>query len=203
MPLVIINFKNLADETLQTDARHIKHSMTDNADLPNPEPTVEQLGIDIDEYSESLDNLGTGVHSTLIKKEKRKKLEGTLREMGIYVESVAKGDIIIAESSGFKLRAKPSPVGVLPKPSMIKVVPAPAKGSVKLSINKISGAKNYLFQYKLGSNMTDDRWIDIIDSQSSVVISNLQSGQEYIFRVVAIGTNPTRVYSDEVKSFVL
>ncbi len=203
MAVILIGFKNHSDESLVVEAGQIKFSMTNNAHFPSPVPTLTELKDTTDEYSAALDNMGNGANATLLKNEKRKKLEDTLKRLGLYVETVADGNEVIAESSGFKLRNKPSPVGVLPKPANFKVIPAPAKGSVKLSIDKIHGAKTYLFEYKLNANATDDRWINILDSQSSLVISNLLSGQEYIFRVVGIGSNPTRVYSDEVSSFVL
>jgi hypothetical protein len=203
MTTINTGFTNHSDHGLHTDASHIRHNMTDNDNFPDPVPTIDKLGKDLDEYSAALDNMGKGMNATLVKNEKRKNLEETLTLLGHYVETVANGNEIIAESSGFKLKAKPSPVGILPKPVNFKVVPAPVKGSVKVSVNRIHGAKTYRFEYKLSANVTDNRWMDVVHPQSSAVISDLISGQEYLFRAVAIGSNPTRVYSDVISSFVL
>ncbi len=203
MSLLIMSFKRHSDQLILVEAGQIKFSMTNNANFPAPAPTLTELQDDMDAFSAALDNMGNGINATLVKNEKRKKLETSLKFLGLYAEIIAKSNEIIAESSGFKLRSKPSPVGILPKPSNFKVIPAAAKGSVKLSIDKIHGAKTYLFEYKLSTDATNNNWAVASDPQSSLIVSNLLSGQEYNFRVVGIGSNPTRVYSDEVSSFVL
>ncbi|MGB4776389.1 MAG: fibronectin type III domain-containing protein [Daejeonella sp.] len=202
MALITISFKNSSDQDFLVDAGQIKFSMTGNANFPDPNPSLDEIQEGIDEYSAALDNMGNGTGATLIKEEKRAKLEKKLKKLGLYVESAADGNAVIAESSGFKLRDKGSPVGVLAK-AYLKVVPGPAKGSLHLSVDKVRGAKMYQFEYKLSSDTSNDSWKIVVNSQTSVVISNLVSGEEYVFRVAGLGTNPTRVYSDEVKSFVL
>ncbi len=203
MPIIIINFQNHSDQSFLVEAGQIKFSMINNANFPSPVPTMKEVQDDTDEFSNALDNMGNGANTTLVKNEKRKKLESTLKRLGLYVETVADGNEIIAESSGFKLRNKPSPVGILPKPANFKVLPALGKGSVKLSIDKIYGAKTYQFEYKPSSDATNNTWAIAADSQSSLILNNLLSGQEYTFRVVGVGSNPTRIYSDEVSSFIL
>ncbi len=203
MGLINISYKNYSDQSLLVESGQVKFSMTKNIHFPDPVPGLDELEVDIDKYSAALDNMGNGVNATLVKNEKRKKLQETLKKLGLYVETVADGNAIIAGSSGFRLKAKSSPIGVLPKPSNFKVMPGLSRGSIKLSVGKIHGAKMYQFEYKPGTNLTDDNWKNETDSHSSIVINNLQSGQEYTFRAVGLGTNPTRVYSDEVNSFVL
>ncbi|MGB4774748.1 MAG: fibronectin type III domain-containing protein [Daejeonella sp.] len=203
MALINISFKDLSDENLLVKAGQIESNMTGNVNFPDPDPGLDELGTCKEEYSEALDNLGKGTGSTLVKDAKRKKLEKVLRNLGLYIERIADGDEIIAETSGFTLSAKRDRVGILEKGSNLKAVPGPGKGSVKLSVNKIHGAKTYLFEYKLSSDMTNDNWKVVVASQKTVIINGLISGQEYTFRVAGAGANPTRVYSDEIRSFVL
>lgn len=49
----------------------------------------------------------------------------------------------------------------------------------------------------------ETKWDHHLASASSVNIANLKSGKQYAFRVTAIGSDPNRVYSDVVTSFVL
>lgn len=203
MTLISLNFRDHSSENLLVEARQIKFNMTDNPNFPAPDPGLDELGENIEEYSVALDNMGNGMGATLVKDDKREILESKLKDLGLYVEKVAKGNKTVAESSGFKLRDKPESIGVVAKGSNLKAVPGPARGSIKLSVDKIHGAKMYQFEYKLSSENSDANWTLVTNSQSSVIISNLVSGEEYTFRVVGLGTNPTRVYSDEVRSFVL
>lgn len=203
MTLINISFKEFSDEDLLVEAGQIETNMTGNDNFPEPDPGLEELGTCREDYSVALNNMGNGKGSTLVKDAKRKKLEKVLRSIGLYVERIADGDEIMAETSGFRLSAKRDRLGILDKGSNLKAVPGPTKGSVKLSVNKIHGAKIYQFEYKLSSDLTNDNWKVTNASQKSVIINNLVSGQEYAFRVAGVGANPTRVYSDEIRSFVL
>ncbi|MGB4776084.1 MAG: fibronectin type III domain-containing protein [Daejeonella sp.] len=203
MTLVKVNFSRVSAPAFLADARHIHFSMTNNSNFPDPEPGLDELQECIDEYSAALDNMGNGMGATLIRDDKRKKLQKKLKILGYYVEKIAGDNRIIAESSGFKLRSKWCRIGILEKGSNLRATPGPVKGSIKLRINKIRGARIYQFEYKLSSDNSNDNWKVATATKTSVIISGLISGQEYAFRVAGIGTNPVRVYSDEVRSFVL
>ncbi|WP_394993605.1 hypothetical protein [Emticicia sp.] len=41
------------------------------------------------------------------------------------------------------------------------------------------------------------------NTSTSIMVTSLQSGKEYTFRVVGVGNNSTRIYSDIFNSFVL
>lgn len=203
MTLVKVNFSRVSAPAFLADARHIHFSMTNNSNFPDPEPRLDELQESINEYSTALDNMGNGMGATLVRDDKREKLENKLKILGYYVEKIADDNRIIAESSGFKLRVKWGRIGILAKGSDLKATPGPVKGSIKLRVNKIRGARIYQFEYKLSSDSSNDNWIIITHTKTSLIISDLVSGQEYTFRVVGIGTNPVRVYSDEVRSFIL
>jgi hypothetical protein len=119
------------------------------------------------------------------------------------VQLSSKGDEAILSTSGFDLASKPMPVGVLPKPENFAVKPGDSKGSMKLSVKAIEGAKSYLYEYTKAPATEQSLWTGVPASRSSVIIDDLSSGSLYSFRAVGVGADPTRVYTDEITSYVL
>ena len=141
--------------------------------------------------------------TTVLKNQKRDELTGLLNQLALYVQMTAPGDEAALLSSGFDLAKPRQPIGILPKPETFRVEPAAMRGCLKVSVNKIKGANSYLFEYTTAPATPDSVWTDVVSSKTTVLIDNLTSGRQYVFRVAGIGADPTRVYSDEVSSFVL
>ncbi|MEP7374554.1 MAG: hypothetical protein ABI675_14265 [Chitinophagaceae bacterium] len=197
---VIIDFSKATDTELDQDAQAIVTAMTGNANLQNPLPSLAVVTAAITDYQTAMSNAANGgAADTEIKDQKREALEVLLRALGLFVEVQSAGDAAIMLSSGFKISKAPSPIGPLPKPTGFEVMPQ-AKGEVKLLANTINGARIYQFEYKLAT-ATD--WILKPSTKAKILLTGLESGKEYIFRMVPIGTSDVRVYSDEVRSFVL
>jgi hypothetical protein len=93
-------------------------------------------------------------------------------------------------------------VGILPKPEKFKVENGPNSGSVKLSLDKIKGAKSYCFEYTPAPLTDSSVWLVRVVTARSHTIEGLVSGQQYAFRVSGIGADPTVVYSDVLTKFV-
>lgn len=203
MAKIRTNLSPLSDADLLVEASKIITSMTGNAYFPNPVPPLSEVKDAYEAFDTAMSATGTSKDATITKNKARAVLEQVLRELGLYVQLNSKGDEAILSSTGYKLASKPTPIGVLPKPVNFTATPADARGSIKLSMKAIDGAGAYVYEYTTAPSTPTSNWERVDTRRASTVISNLKSGQQYTFRAVAVGTDPTRIYSDEVSSFVL
>jgi hypothetical protein len=203
MAKIRTNVSNLPDAALLVKASYIVTSLTNNPHFVNPVPPLTSVQTAIDAFDEALTNGKPGKEGTIIKRSCRAKLENLLSDLGLFVQLASKGDEAILATSGFDLASKPMPIGVLPKPENFAVKPGDNKGSIKLSVMAIDGAKSYLYEYTKAPATEQSIWTRVPASRSSVTIDDLSSGSQYSFRAVGVGADPTKVYSDEIISYVL
>ncbi len=203
-PRVKISFRSFKDAELVQKTEHILQSMTGNADFASPIPSLVAVKAAKDKYSIALGKALDGTkQDTSLKNQARADLEGLLHDLAMYVQLNGKGDEAIIISSGFDLAKTPAPVGILSKPYDFSVANNGRKGCIDLSLYTISGAKTYLYEYTEAPASATSVWHIITDTAASITIKGLQSGKEYAFRVAGVGSDPTRVYSDVIMSFVL
>lgn len=196
---LIKDFSHLPDGNMDQRAQTIVVAMTGNANFPTPVPALTVISTAITDYQGSMTAAASGDHTAIeIKNQKREELEGLLQQLGLYVESKSGDNAAILLSSGFKISKDPAPVGALPKPTDFKVMPS-GKGEVKLAMHKIEGARIYQFEYKL---TTATEWKINVHTKTKLLLTGLESGKEYNFRVVAVGASDVREYSDVINSFV-
>ncbi|MBB2146196.1 hypothetical protein GM921_11915 [Pedobacter sp. LMG 31464] len=199
-PRIITGFDRYRNTELDVKAKFIVDSMTGNPNFDMPLPPLADITAATTAYIEALSNAeGGGKSQIAIKDKARLQLEGLLNKLALYVEAYGKSDEVVLLSSGFSLAKTVTPVGVLPKPDGFTVQPK-EKGTINLKLSAIRGANSYLFEYRV---LGDEAWIISVQSKSSLSLTNLQSGSQYEFRVAGIGSATTRIYSDEVRSFVL
>jgi hypothetical protein len=91
----------------------------------------------------------------------------------------------------------------LPKPENLKVAPGPNKGTLNISVKAVKLASFYEIMFAEAGMNGSTVWQMRTSSKRQLVIDNLSSGKEYRIKVAAAGSNPTRVWSDEIPSFVL
>jgi len=197
---ILIDFSHYRDADLDQKAIFIIGSMEGNEAFPNPVPDIITITTANDEYIAARRDAETGDHEKIaVKNQKRKVLEDLLGKLGLYVEANGNNDEAILISSGFSLKKEREPVGILPKPESFSVH-ATEKGMIQLNVNTIKGSEGYLFEYRL---LGAPNWTVAVSTKSELLLTGLESGKQYDFRVAGIGTNPERVYSDVLQSFVL
>ena len=200
IPKVIIDFSKSTDSKLDQQAQAIVVAMTGNANFTTPVPALTVVSDAISSSQEALTQSATGDHTAVeIKDQQRQNLEEVLAELGLYVEMQSGGDAAVMMSSGFDISKTPSPVGPLPKPEGFKVTPK-GKGEAKVELERIDGAKTYQFEYK---QTTAAEWTLFMSTKTRILLTELESGKEYQFRVVPIGASDVREYSDIISSFIL
>lgn len=200
---VIVGFSALREDDVDTKAASIIKSMTGNANYPTPTPTLTVVQAALGAYETALAAASTGnPEKTAIKDQKRKDLEVLLKQLGTYVQLNCKNDLGILLSSGFDAAKPATPVGILPKPENFKVESGPNPGTVKISLDKIKGAKSYCFEYTAAPITDGSIWLVKVATLRTHIIDSLSSGKQYAFRVSGIGADPTVVYSDVINRFV-
>lgn len=194
-------FTRYRDTELEIKASFIVDCMEENPNFKTPVPALTIVSNAINTYVVALRNAESGGKATVaIKNEERKNLEDLLTKLSLYVEAYANNNEVILLSSGFSLIKERGIVGVLPKPHNFSANPT-EKGSIALKLASIHRAGSYLFEYRLAN--TQNPWQIEITTKSSLKIIGLQSGEEYEFRVAGVGTDPDRVYSDIISSFII
>jgi hypothetical protein len=198
---VITNYSHLRDAELDQKTDFVITSMTGNTNFTTPVPALAVVTTAKTAYQTALAAAQSRAKEEVeIKNQQRQELLDLLSQLATYVQLNGNSDPVIMLSSGFDItQADRPPVGPLEKPENFKME-AIAAGTLKLSCDKVDGADNYRFEYK---ETTAASWIEKTSSKRSITITGLISGKEYEGRVVAIGTDPSRIYSDVVTSFVL
>jgi hypothetical protein len=193
-------FGRYSDSDFLTFAKSVLVSMTDNANFPTPQPTLIVVGTAITDYETALANAADGGKTeTAIKNQQRAALDATLKQLASYVELVAGDDEAKLLSSGFELTKNPTPAGPLGAAQNFRVE-AGDKGQLKL----VCEANRLARVYKMGHKQVGDTaWTEVDSTSSRLLLTGLESGKEYVCRVLLVGTSPIRTYSEEVSCFVL
>ena len=101
------------------------------------------------------------------------------------------------------MKRKPAPVGLLERPADVTANPGPRRGSLEISWNVVPNAYLYEMQYTEAPSTDDSKWIHTSNTKRKVVIDGLIRGKAYSIKVAAAGSDPGRVWSDEIISYVM
>lgn len=202
MSKAIIDFSRLNEAELEQQAENILAKMTGNELFPTPDPTLTVLEADLDAYRTAVADAALGDrHRVVIRNQKRAQLEWTMRALGLYVDRTAQRNEATILSAGYAVPKEPDTTQPCPKAAGVSVQPGEiGSGVAKVRVNRHRSVRMYRFEYrKLGT----DTWEWVQRSRSRVQLNGLESFQQYEFRAVYIGTDPTLTYSDVVTSYVL
>ena len=190
MIYVVLNLqsKNVGDLILY--GRLVSKSMKLNATIFTAMPIdLKDFDIQINELEQAqIDTFLGGEKETLIRNQKRKKLENSLKKLGLYVSQVSDGDPSIAHKAGMLVKSKPSKLtNILFKPLRFTAVSIQS-GKAKLKWKPVEHARSYSVEFCDEPSFT--KWQNAgISTSSRITISNLDKGKEYWFRIVALGIN--------------
>lgn len=197
---IITSFGKYSDAELEQKAELIVDSMTGNANFTNPMPLIADLKAATTAFDTAIIKAKEGGKTEHLNREiKRHELIAMLEKLALYVQIEADGIDAVLASSGFTLSKQRQPVGILPKPQNF-AVHAENVGIIKLSLKTIQGAKSYQYEYR---KKGEKAWEVIVFTKATLLLTELESGQQYEFRVAAIGTVLQRIYSDVLSSYVL
>lgn len=184
-------------------AKEIISCMRNNPLFPEPDPGLEILESLIHNVDEKFTSAAACREEMRILTSELNTLENQLDKMlsqlAVYVESKAKGDILVIKSAGMDVKADSKPIG-LPGEVKVKYIRETMNnGELKVSWEKVRGAKVYNIELagKKGSG-----W-QLYDSTTKTksLIERLESGTKYSIRIQAIGSAGKGPYSETVSKF--
>lgn len=202
---VITNFARLRDEELDTRAQNVIDKMTGNTNYPTPVPALADITSALTDYHGALAQaLNGGTDRTAVKNEKRAALEDLLYALALHVQANAKKSLGILLSSGFEARKQTTTLTAdeLDKPANFRADHGSNPGSVRLSTDKVNGARTYMFEYAAAPLGENPQWSVRPSTARACLIEGLASGQQYAFRVAGVGAGSTLVYSDVIARYV-
>jgi hypothetical protein len=203
---VLINFASskYTDEALGTKTNNILDKVADNPVFQSAVRIIEELKIANTNYIAALAKVeGGSKEDTVIKNNCRKIVETLLKRLAGVVQTVSDGDEAIILSSGMDANKKPSTVGKLAKPDNLTVKPGGNKGAVTMMCDPVEYADFYEFEHTNLPITPTSIWTKDTTKKRKYEKTGLDSGKEYAFRVAGAGTDPSRVYSDIITSFIL
>jgi len=182
----------------------IATNLADNPDFPTLKVTAGEIKTQGDIYRGWLARMPEGNKQvTLSKNQSRALLEGMLGDTALKVQDLSGGDEKLILSTGFDVKRKPTPVGLLERIDKVVANPGPRRGSLEISWTVVPNAYMYELEYTESPNNPDSKWIRLSSTKHKIVIDGLIRGQAYAIRVAAAGSDPGRVWSDEIISFVM
>ncbi len=194
--------ERMTDLELLGKVRYIITAITGNTSFPTPEPTLAALTTQADDFEQAInDALAGGSYDKSVRDNKKLELVDSIHNLSYYVLFTAKGDRLVAESSGLPIAKDPTPTPPLEKASALVLSDAQNAGEMQLLFTKVQGAKSYMYQISLDP-ADETKWVTTYGTLRKTLFTGLTSGTKYYVRVVALGTNRQVVYSDVVARVV-
>ena len=193
-----------SDLELSQKAMHVGKEMRNNPNFITPTPELPVLETAMGDYEMALTNAEDGrKEDTVIKNDRRKILENILKPLAEYVQLTSGGDEAIILSSGFDVNKKPVFVGPLAKATSLSVKVGDNRGTVVVECDVVPHANFYEFEHSEMPIILNSIWTKLTSTKRKLIINQLISGKQYSFRVAGAASDPTRIWSDEIQSFVL
>jgi len=191
-------FEAMTDLDFLGKVRFILTEMTGNANFPTPDPSLASVTTLANEFEQAINDAEAGgSYDKSVRDSKKEELIDTMHNLGIYVLFTAKGDRLIAESSGFSIAKDPTPQPPIEKPGGLSLTDGANAGELLLLFRRVLGARSYLYQISLDP-LDESKWVTQHGTVRKNLFTGLESAKRYYVRVIAIGTNNQVVYSDVV-----
>ena len=183
----IISYEKYKDLEIADIATHIILSMTNNPAFPAPPVPIKNIQTALTAYNEALKKSYEGSKAdTATKNLKRKEMQAFLSTLGNYVNTVADGDTVMLDNSGFPISKNPEAVGVLPAPAYLHITDSGVKGQLTVNVAHVDKATAYVVLYCEAPALEDiTKWQAKLLTKSSGTISGLKSTTRYVFMAAA------------------
>lgn len=189
MARVKFGLKDLTTSQLLQKSLHVTSQMSLNQHLfPEPNPIAE-LELATDELLDAyLQSKLRGSEAVFLKNEKRKNLLALLVKSAAYVQYQSAGVAIIISSSGFEVRKRKAPIGILESPTHLRAVLTNREKTIILRWKPVYGRPCYKIEINEHDVTDESKWQFIQTvTKCKVVLTNLESSKKYWLRVTAVG----------------
>ena len=203
---VIVDYSSnrYSDLELKNKGDNIVICLTDNPKFASMAPSVTLIKAQLVDYGNWLALMPQGNRQvTIDKNNSRKLLENMLSTAALQVQEISGGDESIIVSSGFDVKRKPMPVGLLDRPENVQANPGPTRGSMEISWDVVDNAYLYEVEYTEAPSTPESKWLRTSTTKHRIVIDGLIRGKAYAYKVAGAGSDPGRVWRDEIISYVM
>lgn len=202
---VKLNLKNSSLEKKVGLAKLVVQSISDNKYFNTPIPSLSSVTDAITAAEAAYADLKQTKQMISIKmsvlNDRTSELEGALKRLGSYVNSIANGDAIIIKSAGLSIAAPSISIGMPSAPENLQAS-AMKEHEMELSWKAVKGAKTYVVQ--LSTDVSSNQWdVATVSTKSWTTIKNLVSGKKYWFRVAAVGAAGQSNWSDPATKYAI
>lgn len=173
-------FSKIPDDELATLGLTVITAMTANPNFETPVPALADVQLVVDDFHEKLSATRKGSPlNTSEKNYSRQTVEGELKKLAFYVNTVADGELHIVLSSGFPARKLRSSLDIPAVPERLHLSDTQQSGQLRLAFDSVKHAWEYEYTYatEVGVN-GEPLWGDVLtttDSRNNV-IAPLEAG---------------------------
>ncbi len=123
----------------------------------------------------------------------RTDIETSLKENGVYVNSIAKGDIAALQKSGYPISKLHTPVGDLLPPASVVITNGTAPASFDIDIAKVEHAVGYLVGFTPVTNTVNDPnlWTIRWSKTHTNTFTGFVTGTQYKFAACGVAASNT------------
>lgn len=197
-----LSFIGYSDSDFLTKGALILTSMTDNPNFPTPTPAIAEVSTAVGNYNEALNAAaGLGRVNVALKNKARKDLEAVLKQLGLYVMSVANGDAAMLTGSGFTLSKMPEPRHIT-NPGNVTLRNGVTSGELVNAVPTVPGARVYYHEFTDAAPTPETVWVRNQSSRARYVFTGLTPGKQYWVRVAAVGPGEQIAYSTVSSQYV-
>lgn len=200
MSKIKLNLRSLSPTEIVAKARQIVTALTGNPVYSTPHPALTLITTATDEVETALTDVQAAKQTVAtfqsIQHNKTDALEGLLRQLAAYIESVAGDDEAKILSAGVSVRVPATSTSTVTMPTALSTSEGSHEGEVNLKWDKVKGAKSYVIERATDPQVATS-WVHAaVSLKASATIRGLTSGTRYWFRVAAVTTGGQSGWSD-------
>jgi hypothetical protein len=183
--------------------RSILWAMTNNAQYPNPEPSLPVIKESLDELETLMIAAARGDRVAVQQRNSARYHAGQLlRQLACFVQIHCGNDLAVLLSSGFVTTKDKKRIGPLPAPGNVRTTYTGMTGEVMLRMKKVRGAcAGYTVEI---AESADGPWVPYCcRSTSRILVQGLVPTKIYWLRVRAHGTAGPGPWSQSVRVIAL
>lgn len=200
-----ISFGKESDTNLDLIAAYIIICMTDNPDFPNPIPTLAEVVAALTAFRTALEDAKTKASASIAKKNQaRRVLLGLLRDLGLYIMSLAKGNTVILSECGYPFAKTPGP-RTISSPGHVYLTPGNSSGKMEASVKPEKPSPTFLFQISSIDPASGEEivWQSFVSTVSKFVFTGLEPGKRYWVRAASGGARGQQIFGPVSSEFAL
>lgn len=175
--------------------------MTGNPNYPDLQTGTTALGTKRDAYVKMVSEARYGARLSIMKRNAfRREIELDYNSLGSAVSAVAKGDVVMLESSGFAFSQPAQPTAPLYAPPAPLLSAGTNAGDIWCKAFSQKGGTGFNLFVTADPSM-DTNWLLIPNAQAKTLVSGLESGVRQYFKYQLKGVRK-QVVTSSISSFI-